>query len=288
MKAKHKPGHGGSDEERWLLTYSDMITLLLALFIVLFALSSINKAKFDEFRDSVRSVFMSGAQALAPGAVSLLSSTNLPQVPQPLVNPVHGPASPLTAKEPAEPTTTAPATKEPSPTTTISVPSSVFQTVPPPPSLQELQLLERKIRSGLAARGLLQDVAINLRPNDLSIALFADRTFFATNSNVLSSVGDEIVDTVGRAVAPHPNYIAVKGYADNVPVTGPPWYSNFMLSAARATAVVQRLTRYDDIAGYRLVAEGYGSFHPIASNATPAGRAKNRRVDIDIDALQQG
>jgi chemotaxis protein MotB len=286
VKARHKSGHGG-DEERWLLTYSDMITLLLALFIVLFALSSINKAKFDEFRDSIRSVFMSGAPSVSPGAMGLLSQLQQPQLPRPLANPVQGPTPPhaLASRSKATTATTAP----PSPAssaTTISVPSSVFETSPPPPNTQ-LQTLEREIRVALAAKGLLKDVMISLTPKELSVALFADRTFFATNSNALSTVGDEVVDTVGKIVAHQPNDVTVKGFADNVPVTGPPWYSNFMLSAARATAVVERLTRYDGVAGYRLVAEGFGQYHPIASNATAAGRAKNRRVDIDIDALQQ-
>jgi len=286
VKVKHKANHG-ADEERWLLTYSDMITLLLALFIVLFALSSINKGKFDEFRQSVRSVFMSGAQSLAPASEALLSQLDQ-QVPRPLANPVHGLTSPLaTSGQPSHTTSTTAGPQPASPATTISVPSSVFQPMSPPVASAQLRALERAIESALAAKGLLQDVMVNLRPNVLSIALFADRTFFATNSNALSELGDEIVDTVGEIVASQPNDITVKGYADNVPVTGPPWYSNFMLSSARATAVVERLRTHDGVAGQRLVAEGFGQYHPIASNATAAGRAKNRRVDIDIDALQR-
>jgi len=281
--SRKKAAHGG-DEERWLLTYSDMITLLLALFIVLFALSSINKAKFNQFRDSVRSVFYSGAQALSPAAMGLLAQFNGPQVPQPLTNPVKGVESPL-PKPVMAPSTTTTTFAPVSTTTTISVPSDIVNPGPPP-ATNELIAIERAIHAGLQAKGLLQYVMINLHPNQLTVALFADRTFFATNSNVLSSIGDEIVDTVGQIMASRPNNIIVKGYADNVPVTGPPWYSNFMLSAARATAVVERMTRVDRVPGWRLVAEGFGQYHPIASNATAAGRAKNRRVDIDIMALE--
>ena len=97
-----------------------------------------------------------------------------------------------------------------------------------------------------------------------------------------AKVGKEIVDTVGTTVAPYSNDISVRGYADNVPVTGGPWYSNFMLSSARATSVVLRLARADGVAENRLVVEGFGSTHPVASNSTPAGRAQNRRVDIVI------
>ncbi len=269
-----RPRHNASDEDRWLLTYSDMITLLLALFIVLFALSSVNKAKFEEFHSGVRAAFTGNGSSLSPAAENLLSQSST-QVPQPLANPVHGPSGPLLV----QPVSTSPPTTARSrtiPPTTPTTPGAA------PLDTSQLAALYRAIESALAARGLLQDVIIVLQPNQLSVELLADKVFFATNSDALSAVGKEIVDTVGDAVAPYNNDIFVKGYADNVPVKGGPWYSNFMLSAARATAVVLRLAHVDGVAEDRLVAEGFGSTHPVASNATAAGRAQNRRVDIDI------
>ena len=274
--------HNASDEDRWLLTYSDMITLLLALFIVLFALSSVNKAKFEEFKAGVHQAFVGVGGGLSPAAAGLLRQQALTQVPQPLTNPVHGPSgpagaqrvAPLTPQSPSPPTASAPVP-------TITTPSPGRGAVAPPNTAQ-LAALERVIEADLAAHGLLQDVIINLSPDQLSVELLADKVFFATNSNALSPAGKEVVDAGGVAVAPYGNDLAVKGYADNVPVKGGPWYSNFMLSAARATAVVLRLAHFDGVAKDRLVAEGFGSTHPVASNATAAGRAQNRRVDIDI------
>jgi chemotaxis protein MotB len=248
-----------------------MITLLLALFIVLFAISSVNKSKFAEFRAGVRHAFISDGGGLTQSGAGLLLQPDLSQVPKPLSNPVHGPSGPPQPSAPL-PQATSPATKAPATGSSSAA----------PPDTEQLALLERVIQSDLAAQGLTEDVIINLSPTQLSVELLADKVFFATNSDALSAVGKEVVDTVGSAVAPYSNDISVKGYADNVPVTGGPWYSNFMLSSARATSVVLRLDHSDGVAADRLVAEGFGSTHPVATNATPAGRAKNRRVDIVI------
>jgi chemotaxis protein MotB len=258
-----------------------MITLLLALFIVLFALSSVNKAKFEEFKAGIKTAFVGNGGGLSPAAAGLLSAQVGVQVPHPLTNPVHGPSGPQAALPVSVHFQTKPTA--PSPTST-TVPTIVPTTVPGtiPPDTSQLAVLEKEIEATLAAQGLIQDVVINLSPNQLSVELLADKVFFATNSNALSDVGKEIVDTVGGTVAPYSNDILVKGYADNVPVKGGPWYSNFMLSAARATAVVLRLTHADGVSEDRLIAEGFGSTHPVASNSTAAGRAQNRRVDIDI------
>lgn len=264
MRSKRRTLHGG-DEERWLLTYSDMITLLLALFIVLFALSSLNKIKFAEFRSGIRAEFASHPVSIAPADTGLLRQTSLvatPLVPHSLTNPI---STALRAE------TTPVSTVPPAPN------SSVAQ-----PDLNQLRQLEQAIESALASRGFLKDVTLDLTPKGLSIELLADQVFFATNSNLLAPVGAEIVDTVGSVLYGQPNAISVRGYTDNVPVTGGPWYSNFMLSAARATTVVLRLMSTDGIADSRLLVEGFGPTHPVASNATPEGQAKNRRVDIVI------
>lgn len=259
------------DDDRWLLTYSDMITLLLAVFVVLFALSSVNKVKLSEFSTGLRATFVGSSEAL--GSTSLLTQPNL-GAPKPLKNPVRGLSSPVEATKP--PATHPSGATTPSTTTGSSTQSASSA------DHAELAALERTIHSKLSAEHLLPYVTISLRPDSLTVGLLADSVFFATNSNALSRIGNEIVDTVGRVLAPRTNKVSVQGYADNVPVTGPPWHSNFLLSAARATSVVERMTHVDGVAEPRLVAEGFGSTHPIASNATAAGRATNRRVEIVI------
>ena len=212
--------------DRWLLTYSDMITLLLVLFIVLFALSTINKAKYHEFKQSV------------PRAV-------LSEVP-------HGKTA---AHHPTSTTRTA---------------------------TDRLQALRRELTAALRARGLLRDVTFSLSSTGLVEGLVADSTFFATASAALSTVGQEIVDTSARVLARVSNDVEVAGYTDNRAIIGGPYPNNWALSAARAATVVVRMTQVDGVSPTRVVLLGYGQYHPLATNATVAGRAENRRVNIVV------
>ena len=239
------------NEERWLLTYSDMITLLLALFVVLFALSTINRAKFVEFATGVHKALSSTVSPMPAGSHGLLSQTSLAKSLGTILIHTHD----LSA---------------------------------PPVSQSNLLLLEEEIHAALAEKGLLKAVNLILNPNSLKVRILADRTFFATNSDVLSATGKAVVDTVGNVLVNDGNAVVVNGYTDSTPVTGGPFYSNFMLSAARAVEVVERLVRFDAIAEDRLYATGFGSTHPATSNSTPQGRARNRRVDIVIFGVPRG
>ncbi|MEE8424568.1 MAG: flagellar motor protein MotB, partial [Elusimicrobiota bacterium] len=78
-----------------------------------------------------------------------------------------------------------------------------------------------------------------------------------------------------------PNEIIIEGHTDNVRITKSPFKSNWELSVARSYSVIESLLK-EKIAPSRLVAAGYGEYHPLAPNDTPAGRARNRRVEIVI------
>ncbi|MGH9067804.1 MAG: flagellar motor protein MotB [Acidimicrobiales bacterium] len=265
-RRRHEAHGDSADEDRWLLTYSDMITLLLALFVVLFSLSSLNKIKFAEFSSGVRQAFTTKPNPLSRGSKGLLSQQSL--VSRPGSN--HPLSSPTTIT--AIPTTT-------TPTTTTA---KAGATAPKPPDTHQLAQVEAAVRAALAQRHLLSYVHLHLDKASLTIELLADTTFFSTNSAKLSSAGTQVVDTVGGVLEHEPNHSVVKGFTDSQRVIGGPWYSNFMLSAARAVTVVERFVNSDNLARNRLRVVGYGPTEPIATNATPTGRAKNRRVDIVV------
>lgn len=220
--------HEVENAERWLLTYSDMITLLLVLFIVLYAISELNHAKFEEFKQSV-------------------THTKLFNVP-------HG----TTAAK-----------------TTVS--TKVM-------TQAQLRNIERALSGALRSKGLLGDVVFSLSSSGLTEGLIADSTFFKTNSAQLSPVGVQIVDISAGVLRQYRNNIQVAGYTDNEPIKGGPYANNWALSAARAATVVVRMTVTDGVQPTRLILLGYGQYHPSASNATPTGRAENRRVNIVISS----
>jgi chemotaxis protein MotB len=139
-----------------------------------------------------------------------------------------------------------------------------------------------QLSSALSASGLLGDVTLTINSSGLVEGLVADTTFFTTNSAQLSSVGEQIVDTSAGVLKNYPNAIEVAGYTDNQPITGGPYANNWELSAARATTVVIRMTATDGMNPGQVVLLGYGQYHPLVLNTSPAAQAENRRVNIVV------
>jgi chemotaxis protein MotB len=113
-----------------------------------------------------------------------------------------------------------------------------------------------------------------------------DRVLFASGEAELKPEGEQVLAQVASVLTQHTNrQIYVIGHTDNVPIRGSLYgrfSSNWELSTARATAAVRYLTEKAGVNPAMLAAVGYGEYHPIASNATPEGRAKNRRIAIVI------
>jgi chemotaxis protein MotB len=224
-----------TNQERWLLTYADMITLLLVLFIVLFALSKINQAKYRQFQQSVTNDKVVGN--------SMIHGTT--------PKPTSG-ARPLSA------------------------------------TTDQLRQIERALAHALAQKGLLRDVTLKVDASGLTEGLVADSTFFIVDSAQLSPLGTEIVDTSGRVLASDHNALEIAGYTDDQAITGGPYANNWELSSARATSVVERLTLSDGVDPTRVVALGYGQYHPVVPNTSPAAQAQNRRVNIVVKRQLSG
>lgn len=241
-RAHHEEEGGGM--ERWLLTYSDMITLLLALFVILFAMSTINAQKFRAFKLGLTKTF-------SDRPIDTSSSGLLPHQNSLLNKPV---------------------------TLAMAGESSSSATSPS----QSMQQIAKSLDTALSAAGLAQYATTTVSAQGVVVQMLADKAYFETDSATLGTVGDEVVDTIGGVLRSVPNQVEVEGYTDNTPITGGPFTSNWELSAVRAVDVVLRLERVDKVASARLRAVGFGDTHPIASNATAAGRAQNRRVDVVV------
>jgi chemotaxis protein MotB len=245
-RARHGGGHEESGSERWLLTYADMITLLLALFVVLFAFSTIDAKKFLEFRVGLTSAFSPSAVTTSgAGGNGLLQQQTL-------------------ATHPGQSSTQSP----------IVTPNSS-----PGETAQQLQ---NEIKEELKKAGLAKYATVTTTSQGVVVQVLADKVFFATDSAALGAIGDRVVDLIASVVVSQPNNLMVEGYTDNQAITGGPYGSNWELSAARAAEVANRLNVTDKIAADRLSATGYSDTHPQASNATPASRAENRRIDVVI------
>ncbi len=155
-------------------------------------------------------------------------------------------------------------------------------------------LEEEKKAVGQMARSLEDEMRKQLESKDVTISklqgkltvTIVDRVMFDSGEAVLKPDGAAVMTKIAELLAAHPELkIHVVGHTDNVPIrpTAQSRYaSNWELSVARALAAVHFLTEQAGVDPRRMGALGHGEFHPIADNATPEGRAKNRRIEVTI------
>lgn len=259
-KSKHA-AHEEHPDERWLLTYADMITLLMALFIVMFSISNVNKGKFDELAQSLNSAFngppvMSGGESIKQTGGESGVETPAAAAPRPSLQKDLAQQSIVTQ---STGNTGAEAQQE----------------------QEDLQSLQRMINSAARQQGISKKVQTELSEDGLTIRLKTDGVLFDPGQAVIKPGARPLIDRMSRlfrADGRHP--ILVSGHTDSQPISGT-YPSNWELSTARASAVV-RLMIADKVSPARLTATGRAYYDPISTNATEYGRAQNRRVELFI------
>jgi chemotaxis protein MotB len=140
-------------------------------------------------------------------------------------------------------------------------------------------LLESRLRREIDS----DQVTLNMEERGLVITFVAE-VLFDSGKAKIKPEGKKMLDKVARVIREEDidNDIGVEGHTDNEPIKYSGWKSNWELSTARATSVLHYLVDDGGLTPERLSATGYGEYRPIASNATPEGRQKNRRVEIII------
>jgi chemotaxis protein MotB len=260
MPKRRKGGHeAGLELEsggmmRWLLTYADMITLLLALFVVLFALSTINKATvLRVVLDQFKAVF---------GPIQ----GNITVLPAQSANPgVHYKIIPAEPEEggPGGP-------KKPS---------------APPAKSGDMNKVESQLRSLLEPQLGAKKILIRKEARGLVISLLTDKVLFDLGDYHLKKEMREVLDQVSKVLNTIPqNQIVVEGHTDDLSMGGK-ISDNWQLSALRATSVVEYLVTASGVDPSRLSASGYGEYKPLVPNISETNRRLNRRVDIVIMKL---
>lgn len=251
-------GHGGAGMERWLLTYADMITLLMALFIVMWAISAVNIGKFNELKASLRAAFsgqifdksepdvLTGERAVLDADGARVSS--LEQV--------------SAAAQAALQSVRAAADRQ---------------------DMENLRWLKRKIDAYATAHGFAGRIRTSIDERGLVVRLLTDEVLFDTGKAVLKLRSLPLLDRIATLLGSRriENPVRVEGNTDDVPISTPQFHSNWELSAARATAVLAELLAHG-VPPSRLSVAGYADQRPVASNETAAGRRLNRRVELVV------
>jgi chemotaxis protein MotB len=271
--------HGGGEEsgERWLLTYADMITLLMALFMVLFSISSVNISKYQTLQKSLKAAFsgniLPGGKAIAQQG----STANASQTPASVE---------LQAIEPVKTEGASSLQNSTAHGASSSAAEAAHQA-----ALQrqaaEFQRIKQQLDEYAAKHGFAKSVQTSIEARGLVIRVLTDDLLFASGHATLESKASGLLGEIARLLnidQTHP--ISVEGNTDNVPIHSAQFPSNWELSTARASTVVRFLISHG-VGASRLTASGNAEQHPFDSNATAIGRARNRRVEIVLRRINE-
>jgi chemotaxis protein MotB len=256
------------NHERWLVSYADMVTLLMCLFIVLFAMSQVDKAKFAALASGLSASFGAPITAL-PGTTP--EGSVLDALPAP-VDLAAGIAPEQKAAQADVEAAAAQAAAERAKRVASEAAGAY----------DELAAARDKIDAALTAAGYGGAARYEIDERGLVVHIVADAVLFDAEEAVLRPDGQAILDAVAPTLTALPNVLRVEGHANHLPVTrGGKWPSNWELSAYRATTVLTYLAR-DGVPEPRMYAAGYGSTQPLVPETDPTAITVNRRVDIVV------
>jgi chemotaxis protein MotB len=248
--AAHEDEH--ENHERWLLTYADLITLLLALFMMLYAMSVLDLKKYEAFQQAFTQGMGKHVHSL-PGEGDPPNGQKLQTLPGALIG-------------------------KPDPT-----PSPISDQLKPVLDQDQLKRLKEKLDHEISLTGLQDQVQVSLDPRGLIVNVVSGVLFDSAQAK-LTDRGQRLLTALGVVFTTMSNPLIVEGHTDPRPISGPQFPSNWELSTARATAVLRYLISNDHLRDTRLSAAGYADTRPRATNSTEAGMAANRRVDIVVIA----
>lgn len=258
---RHRRAKQPSEREeldRWLVSYADYMTLMFALFVVLYALSLLKQEEFNALTESITKVFEKSPRAGAndPVVEAFAGQTGHTEFE------FAGAASNQVAK--------------PQQVANATTLSDVRQQHLGSP----LELIEQDLR--LALSDLIGQGVAKLRQDDdwLVIELNSG-LLFASGSATATRSARTLLEEISKIINPINNFLRVRGYTDNVPIRNEQFASNWELSVARATSVL-RLLETLGTPSHRMAIEGFGEYYPTADNTTASGRAENRKVVIAI------
>ena len=268
--AKRKEDAPAPGSPAWMATFSDLMNLLLCFFVMLFAMSSIEEAKLQEFGAAMNntfSVFDGGASAIGDGFLISNGVSQLNELDQ-YINSTGKTADSETDGEDFNEFEMSPEAME-----------EILQDQ----MLQENEERVEEMEEALRENDIADEVEVSFTAQYVKLTMNGG-LLFDSGSAQLKDEAKLIIDKVGLMLERYGNggSIEIEGHTDNVPMKSAQYPSNEELSSARALSVFYYLLDTTSLDPINLKHAGMGERVPIADNATPEGRSRNRRVEILI------
>jgi chemotaxis protein MotB len=258
-----------ANHEAWAIPYGDLITLLLAFFVVMYAVSSVNEGKYRVLSDALSAEFRGTPRSMEPIqvgekqrgeggadiAMSIVQQDTLRGQPRDLLMSHQDELKAAADKKAAE----------------------------------ELDGVAGDVESAMSNLIKANLLAVKRQGLSVEVEIQTD-ILFGSGAASLSPMATGVLVQLADAIKPFNNPVRVEGHTDNVPINTVAFPSNWELSAARAAKVVQLFSKHG-VDPNRLTVIGVGENRPLQTNDTPEGRNANRRVVLVIlgtDGMGEG
>ncbi|MCM3635289.1 flagellar motor protein MotB [Paenibacillus camelliae] len=255
-KRRHEE-HEEHVDESWLVPYADILTLLLALFIVLYSMSQVDAKKFQDLSQAFSVAFSNGQGVL-----------DMPSIIE------RGPDA--DAENGGNENSDLEGMTDEEPLSEQEIEQLLEQ------SEHDLNTLKQEIDEYIADNGLTSSLETSLNMSQLLITIRDNALFDSAEASVKED-GRELAVSIAKMLENYPDFnVVIAGHTDNAPIRNATYRSNWDLSVMRAVRFLDIILLNTNLDPKRFSPVGYGEYHPVETNDTSEGRAKNRRVEISI------
>jgi chemotaxis protein MotB len=266
-RREHHEEH--ENHERWLVTYADMVTLLMVLFIVMFAMSQVDQKKFNALKEGLAAGFGQSTSVLN-GASSILEE------------PGTAPEAPVAPTELAADVTPQEQTRIQQAVAQNDQLAKERQQASVKAEVSRLDKILKQIEKALRARGLQDDVTAKIDERGLVLSLVSRHVVFQPNLAELTPRGKEVLATIGPVLRHLTDPLDIDGHTNQVKVKPKYFPTDWELSAARAVRVLRYLNEVTGLPNSRMEATAFGHTKPLVDPRKPGSQYVNKRVDIVI------
>jgi chemotaxis protein MotB len=273
--ARKKAHEEHANHEAWAIPYGDLITLLLALFVVLYSVSSVNEGKYRVLSDSLNEAFGGKPRSARPiqvGENPPQGTNDTPRVAPIMRRGIADLSRPVVEVKPKV------GGADIDPLRGLKDASAEGDKAAA--GNRNLQQMAGDVEQAMHELIARKMIVVRRSPQFLEIEIRTD-ILFASGVSSISDSAQQVLLHIADIIKPFPNPIRIEGHTDNVPINTLAFPSNWQLSASRAASVVA-LFMQSGVDPTRMSVAGFGEYHPAASNDTPEGRNRNRRVLIVI------
>ena len=269
----------------WMATFADLMSLLVCFFVLIISMSEIDVIRYKKVAGSMKDAFGVQQDIVTydiPKGTSIIALEFSPGKPEPTVRKII-------QQDTVDPTR--PSLKIGNPDNPIEVQPETLQKLLEEEEERQEQRQQTEADAAVLTELLEEEInegKIDVETDGPTIIIkIRERGSFTSGSADLDPGFLPTLDTIGTALGEISGEIVVEGHTDNIPINSVKFPSNFALSAGRAVSVISVFLNDPNISMDRLSLRGYGEVRPEDTNATRAGRARNRRVEIKINQTDE-